>query len=56
MCGPKFCSMRSTQDIRDYAAKRGHDDDSAIADGLTEKAEEFRKGGSEIYLATAARE
>jgi phosphomethylpyrimidine synthase len=56
MCGPKFCSMRITQDIRDYAAKRGLDDDSAIADGLTEKAEEFRKGGSEIYLATAARE
>jgi phosphomethylpyrimidine synthase len=56
MCGPKFCSMRITQDIRDYAAKRGLDDDSAIADGMTEKAEEFRKRGSEIYLATASGE
>ena len=56
MCGPKFCSMRITQDIRDYAAKRGLDDDSAITDGMTEKAEEFRKRGSEIYLATVAGE
>jgi phosphomethylpyrimidine synthase len=43
--------MRITQDIRDYAAKRGVEDDAAIVDGMTEKAEEFRKRGSEIYLA-----
>jgi hypothetical protein len=38
MCGPKFCSMRITQDVRDYAAS------------MTRKAEEFRAAGSEIYL------
>mgnify|MGYP001445015914 CR=1 FL=1 len=51
MCGPKFCSMRITQDIRDYAAKRGLDNDAAIADGMSEKSDEFRKRGSEIYLS-----
>jgi len=38
MCGPKFCSMKITQEVREYAAR-----------GLTEKAEEFKQSGSEIY-------
>ncbi len=50
MCGPKFCSMKITQEIRDYAAKKGLNEVSALEEGLKEKAEEFRRGGSEIYL------
>lgn len=49
MCGPKFCSMRITQDIRQFAQAKGLDTVSAIEAGLKEKAEEFRKNGNEIY-------
>ncbi|HKY60253.1 MAG TPA: phosphomethylpyrimidine synthase ThiC [Gemmatimonadota bacterium] len=49
MCGPKFCSMKITQDVREYARAHGLDDDGAIETGLSEKAAEFREGGSEIY-------
>ncbi|MBX6395246.1 MAG: phosphomethylpyrimidine synthase ThiC [Alicyclobacillaceae bacterium] len=49
MCGPKFCSMRITQDIREYAAQKGINLEEAIETGLAEKAEEFRKTGGEIY-------
>ncbi len=49
MCGPKFCSMRITQDIREYAEEHGLDTASAVKDGMREKAEEFREAGSEIY-------
>jgi phosphomethylpyrimidine synthase len=50
MCGPKFCSMKITQDVRDYAAKRGLPTvDDAVEQGLTEKAAEFRETGGEIY-------
>jgi phosphomethylpyrimidine synthase len=52
MCGPHFCSMRITQDIRDYAARAGLDTEEAIAAGLEEKAAEFRAGGSAIYVET----
>src|SRR6476646_1124134 len=45
MCGPKFCSMKITQDVRDYAAAHGLDDDSALAAGLAQKAAEFHDGG-----------
>ncbi|HXH08147.1 MAG TPA: phosphomethylpyrimidine synthase ThiC, partial [Vicinamibacterales bacterium] len=45
MCGPKFCSMELTQQLRDYAAARGLDTSEAIARGLEEKALEFRRGG-----------
>jgi phosphomethylpyrimidine synthase len=47
MCGPKFCSMKITQDVRDYAAslKEGVDPSKA----MEEKSIEFRKRGSEIY-------
>ena len=50
MCGPHFCSMKITQDVRDYAAQKQLDEDQALQIGLKEKSEEFRKGGSEIYL------
>ncbi len=41
MCGPQFCSMKITQDVRDYAAKLGMSEESAIDAGLEEKAKEF---------------
>ncbi|MBD8500722.1 phosphomethylpyrimidine synthase ThiC [Paenibacillus sp. CAU 1523] len=42
MCGPKFCSMRITQDIRQYAKENGLDDNTAITAGMEEKAEQYR--------------
>jgi phosphomethylpyrimidine synthase len=50
MCGPKFCSMRITQDIRDYAAGKGVDEQLAVQIGLEEKAREFREGGGQIQV------
>ena len=52
MCGPKFCSMKITQDIRDYAKKQGLTDAYAVQKGLEEKAEEFTETGGEIYIST----
>jgi len=49
MCGPHFCSMKITQDVREYAAKQGVSEDEALAKGMREKAEEFVKHGAEIY-------
>ncbi len=52
MCGPKFCSMKITQDVRDYAKEKGLAAPEAIETGMREKAEDFRKRGGEIYLQT----
>ena len=49
MCGPHFCSMKITQDVRDYAAKQGVDERAALEKGMEEKSVEFVKQGSEIY-------
>jgi len=49
MCGPHFCSMKITQDVREYAAKQGVSEGEALAKGMQEKAEEFVKHGAEIY-------
>jgi phosphomethylpyrimidine synthase len=50
MCGPKFCSMKISQDVRDYAAKMGTEDiASAVSDGMHEKSVEFTKGGAVVY-------
>jgi phosphomethylpyrimidine synthase len=49
MCGPKFCSMRISQDVRDYAESQGLPLDAAVQTGLEEKAAEFRTGGTEVY-------
>ncbi|MBM4015482.1 MAG: phosphomethylpyrimidine synthase ThiC [Planctomycetes bacterium] len=46
MCGPQFCSMRITEDVRKYAAEKGLDEQAALAAGLRERAQEFRAGGS----------
>ena len=49
MCGPHFCSMKITQDVRDYAAKQGIAEGDALSRGMEAKAIEFVKQGSEIY-------
>ncbi|HTL77499.1 MAG TPA: phosphomethylpyrimidine synthase ThiC [Casimicrobiaceae bacterium] len=49
MCGPHFCSMKITQDVRDYAAKQGMSEDDALAKGMEAKAVEFVRRGAEIY-------
>ena len=49
MCGPHFCSMKITQDVRDYADKLGVDEQEALNKGMQEKAIEFVKKGSEVY-------
>lgn len=49
MCGPNFCSMKITQDVREYAAKQGMNVEVALDAGMKAKAEEFKKQGSEIY-------
>jgi phosphomethylpyrimidine synthase len=50
MCGPHFCSMKITQDVRDYAAQKALDEEAALAVGMQEKAQEFKQAGSEIYV------
>jgi phosphomethylpyrimidine synthase len=49
MCGPHFCSMKITQDVRDYAASQGVEAEKALAVGMSEKAKEFVETGGEIY-------
>jgi len=49
MCGPHFCSMKITQDVRDYAAKQGVGEEAALKKGMEEKAIEFVKKGAQIY-------
>jgi phosphomethylpyrimidine synthase len=50
MCGPKFCSMKISQDVRDYAASQGIGDIGiAVEKGMAEKSDQFKKSGSEIY-------
>ena len=49
MCGPHFCSMKITQDVREYAAQKGLEDQAALEAGMQEKAEEFKKSGAKIY-------
>ncbi|QTF93825.1 phosphomethylpyrimidine synthase ThiC [Halomonas sp. BM-2019] len=50
MCGPKFCSMKITQEVRDYAAEHGLDGDAeAVMKGMEEQAEKFRHKGGALY-------
>jgi phosphomethylpyrimidine synthase len=49
MCGPKFCSMRITQDVRDFAAAQGITADEALRTGMEAKAAEFRDSGQRLY-------
>lgn len=50
MCGPHFCSMKITQDIRDYAAENGLNEEDALLQGMEEKSQEFKDKGSDVYL------
>ena len=50
MCGPHFCSMKITQEVRNYAEKNGLDTLKAIEEGMKEKSKEFKDKGSEVYL------
>jgi phosphomethylpyrimidine synthase len=49
MCGPHFCSMKITQDVRDFAANQGVSEEDALVKGMEEKAQEFVAKGAEIY-------
>jgi phosphomethylpyrimidine synthase len=49
MCGPHFCSMKITQEVREYAARAGVEDSAALEAGMREKAQEFVQLGSEVY-------
>lgn len=49
MCGPHFCSMKITQDVRDYAAQQKLDAADALKHGMEEKAAEFKAAGAEVY-------
>ncbi len=50
MCGPKFCSMKITQDVRDYAEKKGLSEADALAEGMAAKSAEFKAAGGEFYV------
>ena len=50
MCGPNFCSMKITQDVRNYAKANGMGETDALSKGMEEKSKEFLQKGSEIYL------
>ena len=52
MCGPHFCSMKITEDVRRYAAEKGMTDEDALQRGLEEKATEFTESGAEVYAKT----
>jgi phosphomethylpyrimidine synthase len=59
MCGPKFCSMKITQDVRDYAATLGDNEKAALypeaaQKGMAEMSEKFKKLGNEVYIDAAA--
>jgi phosphomethylpyrimidine synthase len=54
MCGPRFCSMKITQDVREYAATLGMESTYAIEAGMAQKSAEFRLRGGEVYLRTDA--
>ena len=53
MCGPNFCSMKITDDVRRYARDKGMEAEEALAAGMKEKADEFREKGGEVYLEKA---
>jgi phosphomethylpyrimidine synthase len=49
MCGPNFCSMKITEDVRKYAAEKGYTEDEALQKGMHEKSAEFTNQGAEVY-------
>ena len=53
MCGPHFCSMKITQDVRDYAEQKGLEEKQALEEGMKEMSESFKEKGGEIYTKPA---
>ena len=53
MCGPHFCSMKITQEVRDYAEKKGLEEEEAIKEGMKEMSQTFKDKGSQIYSEPA---
>jgi len=49
MCGPQFCAMKITEDVRRYAAEHGLSEEEALRKGLEEKAREFVEKGGEVF-------
>ena len=56
MCGPHFCSMKITQDVRDYAEKKGLEEEEALKEGMKEMSQTFKDKGSQIYSEPATQE
>jgi len=54
MCGPKFCSMKITQEVRDFAKQQGMSAEHSIAAGMKAKAQEFNKAGGDFYIPIAS--
>jgi phosphomethylpyrimidine synthase len=54
MCGPHFCSMKITEDVRRYAAEHGLEGEAALQEGMREKSAEFKERGAEVYVSPAA--
>lgn len=54
MCGPNFCSMKITEDVRKYAAEQGISEESALEEGMAAKSAEFKEKGSEVYIGGGA--
>jgi phosphomethylpyrimidine synthase len=57
MCGPKFCSMKITQDVRDYAATLNDPEMSGVTtaeEGMAKMSEKFRRMGEEVYVDAEA--
>jgi len=52
MCGPHFCAMKITQEVRDYATQAGVDEKQILQKGMLDKADEFRESGAKLYLET----
>ena len=50
MCGPKFCSMKITQEVREFAAAKGVAEQQVLAEGMAQKSAEFKAGGGEFYI------
>jgi phosphomethylpyrimidine synthase len=50
MCGPNFCSMKITEDVRKYAAEQGLSDEAALEEGMKTKSQEFLDKGAEVYV------
>jgi phosphomethylpyrimidine synthase len=52
MCGPHFCSMKITEDVRKFAAQQGLSDEEALKAGMEQKSQEFVSAGAEVYGKT----